>query len=283
MDEEKAEWVELLGITLAVSHDGPGQLIRGADPFGDPAKAKIFRELFASKTAKVLFSSVVHQRNKSRKALYERLVELAQNEDIVIGCAGLVEPANQAGIDLSPQGDEVIEFRRLAFLELTENTFSLLPRFFRVFKTVRDFFGSLHAGRTVEEIGTRSSVASPEMLCVDIKGNILTYNNVDLNGADRTGQSYVAGHLSDIENARINSKLIPFRERCLNCPVLQLCKGGSELLPNDGPLFEQNCENFFTDNVVRLAIGLLMITDGVLVRIDGNELPENRKNVFGLA
>jgi uncharacterized protein len=282
IDEEKADWVDRLGITLAISHDGPGQHIRGDDPFDDPRKAKILRDLYARKTSKVIFSSVIHRLNKSRKALYRHLSRLVDDENITIECADLVEPSNAAGIELSMRGGELYEFRQLSFNELIENQFSILPRFFRVLKSVRDFIGSLHARRTLEELGTRNSVLDPHMLCVDIKGNILTYNNVALDSVDRTGRSHVVGHLSEIGKAHVNPLLGKPRARCLNCPVLQMCKGGDELTSFDGPLFEQGCDNFYTDNVVRLAVAMHFITGGFLVHIDGEELPKERKDIFGL-
>ena len=47
LDEDKIEWLDRLAFAVAVSHDGPGQALRGPDPFEDPERAAAIRALFA--------------------------------------------------------------------------------------------------------------------------------------------------------------------------------------------------------------------------------------------
>ncbi|MFV1309892.1 radical SAM protein, partial [Klebsiella pneumoniae] len=36
LDKEKNEWLDTLGFQVSISHDGPGQWVRGPDPLDDP-------------------------------------------------------------------------------------------------------------------------------------------------------------------------------------------------------------------------------------------------------
>jgi uncharacterized protein len=46
LDEEKNQWLEENNFNLAISHDGPGQYVRGPDPLEDPKSKQAIIDLF---------------------------------------------------------------------------------------------------------------------------------------------------------------------------------------------------------------------------------------------
>lgn len=73
LDLEKNEWLDRLGFAVAISHDGPGQHVRGPDPLADPKRREaildLFRRLHPRK--KISFNSMLNRHNMSRLAFYE--------------------------------------------------------------------------------------------------------------------------------------------------------------------------------------------------------------------
>jgi uncharacterized protein len=46
LTEDICAWLFAMGFSVAVSHDGPGQSVRGPDPFEDPEKKKIVMDFY---------------------------------------------------------------------------------------------------------------------------------------------------------------------------------------------------------------------------------------------
>lgn len=118
-----------------------------------------------------------------------------------------------------------------------------------------------------------------DYIAVDLKGNVMTCQNLTAVEMGIGGRSHKIGHVSDFDSIKLDTvKHWSARDNCKKCPVVQLCKGSCMYL--DGPLFEHSCQNSYSDNVVFFALGIHAMTGGKLIRIDG-DFPEERKDVFG--
>jgi hypothetical protein len=97
---------------------------------------------------------------------------------------------------------------------------------------------------------------------------------------DDRGRSHRIGHVSDFASIRSNAAdLLARKRRCDACPALPVCKRGCALIP---ATTTAHCPNAYSDSAVVLALGINVLTGGVLTRIDGENLPEDRKDIFGL-
>jgi uncharacterized protein len=88
-------------------------------------------------------------------------------------------------------------------------------------------------------------------LAVDLKGNVLTCQNVSAAATAPNGQPHLIGQLSDLPGVQMKTATHwSQRRQCASCPVLQLCKGSCMFL--EGQLWEAGCDAAYSDNLVFL-------------------------------
>ena len=122
----------------------------------------------------------------------------------------------------------------------------------------------------------------PSHMAVDLSGNVTTCQNVTVSSTNPDGISHHIGDMSDIENVNITTGTHwSDREDCPKCPVLHLCQGSCLFLSPESEEWKLSCDNSYSDNVTWLAAALFDLTGHVLHRIEGDDLPEYRKDVFG--
>jgi uncharacterized protein len=284
LDEEKALWLERLEFNVGLSHDGPGQAVRGADPLDDPVRKAAILDLYKrlSPKGRMSFNPTLNRLNLSRSAIYAFFRDLTGNDHVALGEGRLINVLTDSGVSLTPTLSEQVKYRHDSFLEMCQ--VSGVSNFLLIHDFTREFFKSVARGHRLEIVPQGCTADNPRQITVDIKGNVLTCNNVSASDRDASGLSHRVGTLDDFDGIRMNTSLFFTKrkpERCLKCPVVHLCKGGCALNPV-GKYFDASCANFFSDCVVSLAWALLQLTGGVLTYIDGENLPENRKDIFGL-
>lgn len=62
-----------------------------------------------------------------------------------------------------------------------------------------------------------------------------------------------------------------FRDECMSCPVVQLCKGSCMFL--EGEFFKQSCANEFAFNMGIMMAAIWHLTGMVVVGLEGGRLP----------
>jgi uncharacterized protein len=118
-----------------------------------------------------------------------------------------------------------------------------------------------------------------DSIAVDLRGNVLTCQNVSAQSTAPNGESHRIGHVSDLQSVALRTSTHwSKREDCPKCPVLHICKGACMFL--EGPLWEASCNNAYSDALPIFAAGIEFLTGLVPVYIEG-ELPEARRDVFG--
>lgn len=279
IDDEKIDWLDQLGFSVAVSHDGPGQHVRGPDPLDDPKQREALLKLYwrLKPQGRMSFNSMMNKSNNSRAAVIEFFKRVTGDEAVVVGEGTLIDAYDDGGIGVSLDDGSAIEYRRQAFAEgLADLGMKNMPV---VASKVVDFLNSLATGRKAETLGQKCGMDRSDYIAVDLKGNVTTCQNLTTAEVGMNGNSHKIGHVSDFDNIKLDTvKHWSARDNCKKCPVVQLCKGSCMYL--DGPLFEHSCQNSYSDNVVFFALAIHAITGGKLVRIDG-DFPEERKDVFG--
>ena len=78
LTEEICAWLYSMNFSVSISHDGPGQHVRGPDPFDDPKKREIVLDLYQilRPLDRISFNSMLNNKNISRKEIYDWFVEL---------------------------------------------------------------------------------------------------------------------------------------------------------------------------------------------------------------
>ncbi len=280
LNREINQWLDDLGFTVSISHDGPGQHVRGPDPLNDPQSRAAILELYRTLAPKGRFSfnAMLNRENQSRAAIQAFFVELIGDPEVFIGEGGFVDAYDAGGIAQSLRPEEFHSFRRQAFHDIRHGK---AGRISSVRDRVMSFVNSLRFERPASSLGQKCGMDRLDSIAVDLKGNVLTCQNVSAAALAPNGESHRIGHTSQLGQVTLKTATHwSHRTECPGCPVLQICKGACMFL--QGPLWEASCDNAYSDALPIFAAGIEFLTGLVPVHIEG-DLPEARKDVFGFS
>jgi len=285
LDEEKNNWIDNLNISVAVSHDGPGQYVRGPDPLEDPQSKASILDLYKrlAPKGKFSFNSMINSKNISRANIQEYFINLIKDnlgdnylQYFILGEGTFVDAYDEGGLSTSLLDEEEdIKYRNLAFNEIRD---SKVFGFGVISEKVTQFFNSIEAGRRMESLPQKCGMDKSENIAIDLNGNVLTCQNVSPVSNNPAGISHHLGHVSNLEAVEIKTGTHwSDRKECPNCPVLHLCKGACFFLT--GELWEASCNNAFSDNIIIFANAIEAMTGYMPMYIDG-PLRDDRKDIF---
>ena len=90
---------------------------------------------------------------------------------------------------------------------------------------------SIQRQRPIEALGQKCGMDQPDAIAVDLRGNVMTCQNTGAKGAHKIG------HVADFDAIALDTAThFAFREECMACPVVQLCKGSCMFL--EGEFFQ---------------------------------------------
>lgn len=268
---------------VSISHDGPGQFVRGPDPFDDPAQKKIILDFYRAMKRlgkNISFNSMLSKRNMSRRQIADWFIELTGDPEIAIGEGNLVDSYDADAIQNSLQTKaEHFEFRQQAFAEIYESGGNI--NFNLQLQKINNFTDDVLAHKHADTLGQKCGMDSENVLAVDLKGNVITCQNVSAVETAMNGESHKIGTLDDYENICLNTATHwSNRKECGGCPVLHLCKGACMFL--EEKYWETSCANAYSDNLASFALSFEKITGGYIpIEIKADGLPLDRQDVFG--
>jgi len=287
LTREICSWLYYMGFTIAISHDGPGQFVRGPDPFDDPEKKKVILEFYKvmSPQGRLSFNSMLNNKNIGREAIYNYFFELTGDKDVVIGEGGIIDAYDDAAISNSLITlDEHFNYRRTTFNDIFSTNGEI--NFHLTFQKIDNFISNTLAHVESKYVGQKCGMEQADTLALDLKGNIVTCQNVSIVETSKNGESHLGGNLSDYDNVALKS-VTHWKSRtneisCTDCPVLHLCRGSCMYL--DGKHWDVTCANAYSDNIVMFALAMEKITGGFIpVTIKGDGLPLDRQDIWGTA
>ena len=285
LDIEKNEWLERYNFGVAVSHDGPGQPVRGPDPLDDPKSKEGIIDLYKRLAPKRMFSfnSMINSKNTSRAEIEKFFFNFVDTEIgekykqfLTIGEGAFVDAYDEGGLANSlVDGEEDISYRNQALEELRAGK---VTRFDVIGQKVGGFIDSLANGVRIESLPQKCGMDKSNSIALDLNGNVLTCQNVSPVSTNPAGISHKLGHISDLSSTRLDSATHwSDRKECPNCPVVHICKGACMFL--SGPLWDASCDNAFSDNIIPFCIAIEEITGCIPEYIEG-PLREDRKDIF---
>lgn len=285
LTEEMTRWIMAMNFSIGLSHDGPGQHVRGPDPLQDPQSKEMILKLYEmlAPRNKFTFNVMINRQNISRaecQEFFEKLIGEELGEDmldfLVIGEGTFIDAYDEGGLFNSLDGiKQEILYRGYAYKELRENP---PKRFSIIHKKVTEFINSIRFGLLSRGMGQKCGMDAPDSIAVDLDGNVLTCQNVSINAVNPAGKSHKIGHVDDLDSVVIDTATHwSDREECPNCPVLHICRGACMFL--SGPLWEASCNNAYSDNVVMFAAAIEQMT-GMIPRYIEGPLREERKDIF---
>ncbi len=131
---------------------------------------------------------------------------------------------------------------------------------------INEFYASIQRRRPIEALCQKCGMDSPDAMAVDLRGNIMTCQNTGAKGVHKIG------HVTEFEAIALDTAMhFAFRDECMSCPVVQLCKGSCMFL--DGEFFKQSCANEFAFNMGIMMAAVWHLTGMVVVSCDSESLP----------
>jgi len=269
LDNEKIDWLDVMGFSVGISHDGPGQGLRGPDPFNDPDKAEYLRQLYRrlKPEGRISFNTVLNRYNYSYGAIRDYFTEKLGDPELPVGEGGLITPYDAGGLACSPETEDERKHMRLALVE--EVIGGRARNFGAVHSHIHDFYRSLAEARPSRVLDQKCGMDREETVTVDLKGRVVTCQNVSASATAPNGRPHRIGHVDNLDNIRLDTATHwRHREHCSHCPVLQLCKGSCMFL--EGDLWNVACHNSFTLNLAYITAALYFLTGKILVEIEGD-------------
>ncbi|MCL4652472.1 radical SAM/SPASM domain-containing protein [Burkholderia multivorans] len=270
-------WIDEAGLSIGLSHDGPGYHARGRDPLDVPDKRASIMDLYARLHPKgrISINAMMHRDNPSRAAV-QAWLQGRFGEDVPIGEGSFIDPYDEGGLAATLHDDEHATYRLRAFAELRAGA---AKNFGMAAQKIKGFVDSLRFGRPASAIGQKCGMDQADRIAVDLRGNVLTCQNASAVATAPNGQPHKIGHLSDLAGVAMRTSTHwSRRPDCANCPVLHLCGGSCMFL--EGRLWEAGCDAAFSDNVPFFAASIEFMTGLIPIYIEG-DLREDRKDIFG--
>lgn len=277
LDGEIIDFIERYDLEIAISHDGPGQHLRGPDPLADAQRAKWIKALLAARAPlrRIAFNVVLSPANDDIVATRAWFVERLGEENVYLTTEGVVSTYDEPAMNGSghwPRGD----YSRLRDSLVRGFETGDALRYGAILEKSRDFIDSLKHLRPSSALGQKCGMDRADQLAVDLKGNVMTCQNTGAKG------KHGIGTVANLEAVRLDTAYHwSHRDTCNHCPVLQLCKGSCMFLEDD--LFAQSCENEYHYNMAILA-GILKRVAGLnLLRIEGDIRRPVRRKIIPVA
>lgn len=275
LDEEKFEWVVKNNLGVAVSHDGPGQHLRGPDPLEEEGMLEIWQKFVDERSpiGMMSFNTVITAKNcdiaKIRKWFVDRLGDKVVNN--FEGVALVHDNGAREHGDVLFSRDDYTVMQKSIYESIITGDAASNPA---LFHRVRDFISSLIEKRPSKMLGQKCGMDKEGMLAVDLKGNALTCHNTGANSKHNIGNVY------DFDNIALDTSWHwSTRESCNYCPVLQICQGSCMYLEGDD--FADSCDNEFFYAMPVLAGVLKIVFDLTLIGVDGDiRRPQKTKKKF---
>jgi uncharacterized protein len=283
LTDEIIDWLMMMDFSVGISHDGPGQFVRGPDPFDDPeAKERIlgFYRMMTRLGKSISFNAMLNSKNQSRKDIHDFFVNLTGDENVRLGEGSLVDAYDEDGVSNSLiTKKEHFEFRQKSFGEIYGNQGQI--GFSGQLGKIDDFVTGVLTHREATYLGQKCGMDDEHTIAVDLRGNVMTCQNVSSLEISKNGESHNGGNLEDYSKVELKSVTHwSNRKECPECPVLHVCKGACMFL--DEKYWDISCANAYSDNVALFAAGFTVMTNGYIPTLIKSEtLPLDRQDIFG--
>jgi uncharacterized protein len=244
--------------SVSISHDGPGQHVRGEDPFDDPSQFAFLQYAYKRLHPRFSFNSVLTPASHDVSAIIDWFHDYFP-EGVNVAFEGVV---HSYGSDPSSifTVEQLEQFSDTLSRQLVDGSAARSPA---MVEKVSRAMQAMVNERSSESLFQKCGMDMPEYLAVDLKGNVMTCQNVGANG------NHKIGHVSEFDNIALNtSRHWSKRPECQGCPVLQLCQGSCMYQGGDG--WTHSCNAEFYYNLAFFRVALYGLTGRWMVGFSGD-------------
>lgn len=282
LTEEICDWLFEQQFQIAISHDGPGQHVRGPDPMDDPETRttilKFYRRMKKAKRG-ISFNPMLNVHNMSRKKIQEWFIDLTGDFSVALGEGGIIDAYDASGQKnaLQTKADH-FKFRQLSVNEPLESQSDL--GFSIISSKLNAFRDAILSHKPADAVPQKCGMDLEDVLAIDLRGDVITCQNTSTAETAGNGEPHKAGNIEAMNDVEIKTAT-HWRNRpdCSACPVVHLCQGACMYL--QGENWDTSCANSYSDNIAMFALGFESITGFIPVFIENEHLPDDRRDIFG--
>ena len=179
LTDELCDWLYDNQFGVAISHDGPGQHLRGPDPFEDPELKAVVLRFYRRmhKEGRISFNAMLNASNPSRAKIFEWFVDFTGDPTVNLGEGGLIDAYDTDGLQNSlTTKAEHFEFRRNAFNDIYSTNGNI--GFLGVKERIDSFTRALLSHKSINVVGQKCNMDDEHTIAVDLRGNVVTCQNV---------------------------------------------------------------------------------------------------------
>lgn len=282
LTQEICDWIYDEGFSMAISHDGPSQHVRGPDPFEDEQYKKFVLKFYRRmrKEGRISFNAMLNKHNMSRKEIHEWFVDFTGDINVPLGEGEMIDAYDNDGIknSLETKADH-FNFRKIAFTDIIANNGDI--GFSSVVEKIDEFTRRVLGHRHADTVGQKCGMERPETLAVDLRGDVITCQNTSGVEVAMNGEPHKSGNITDMDNVRIKTATHwRNRKHCSECPVVHICRGACMFL--EGQYWDTSCANAYSNAIAIFALSFERITGGYIPTFIQNEhLPDDRRDIWG--
>lgn len=280
LTDEICDWLFDNGLSVGLSHDGPGQAVRGPDPFEDPEQKTRILKFFSRMKGRMSFNAMLNRANTSRKAIQDWFIAMTGDDLVPIGEGGIVDAYDEGGTGMSLNTKaEHFTFRKQAFNDIREYGAAL--GFAGILDKIDRFTSDVLSHQSAAFVGQKCGMDASDTLAVDLRGDIITCQNTSAVEIAPNGEPHLSGNLVDMDAVRITTATHwSNRPHCSECPVLHICRGSCMFL--EGDLWTTSCANAYSDAIALFSLSFEAMTGHIPVSIEGGALPPERSDIWGV-
>lgn len=265
--EENTDFIIKNNIFITISHDGPGQGMRSADPFKDPESMRLIRKLFDNIENNIYLNPVFSKENYSHKKVNEYFYSIF-HKYVKLGELAPVQVVNAKIYDQKIPEDKLLVYAKETYqylLELLSN--KCTTQYDQVFENISKFIYAVFSDRETEYDHT-CPATNKNTYTIDLSGDLFTCQSFT---AKESKHCYGNIYKNSSKFKPAPPRTYKNKIKCVNCPVLYFCRGGCPHY--EGPYEEYNCKAYFCQWLPFLSVAITILTNGLLVNsIEGNYL-----------
>jgi uncharacterized protein len=281
LTDELCDWLFKNHFSVSISHDGPGQHVRGPDPFDDPVVKDVILRFYRRMRplGRISLNSMLNKSNQSRKEIYEWFVNLTGDPNVILGEGGLIDAYDTDGLASAlTTKQEHFEFRQTAFKDIATTGGAI--GFVGILEKIDGFTNAVLSHKPSRSLGQKCGMDDDNILAVDLKGNVITCQNVSAVSTAGNGMPHIGGNIVNMDAVKIRTTTHwSNRPDCANCPVLHICQGSCMYLQEE--YWDKSCDNAYSDAVALFALSLEKITGYIPYLIEADHLPPERQDIWG--
>lgn len=254
---EQREFIEKYDISIAMSHDGQGQHLRGPDPLDDAEVLSSIQKLATERPDKFNFTGVITQNNSDVQAIKKYLNDKL-GVPVRMDFEGVVNAHDsRVGIWSETEYDALRASTIKAFTDGNAMDYGIFQ------SKLSGFVTAITSQRESKTFGQSCGMDRKDMLAVDLNGSVMTCHSTGAGGEHNIGS------VKELDKVKLSTSYHwSNRPDCSSCPVQTICGGSCMYLTGDD--WKVSCENEYQFNMGILAGILFLITGRLLIEVNGD-------------